>query len=364
MARNPTCIITEFMSHGDLANFLLSKAEISDMLRDKIIWDVANGIYYLHSRSPPIIHRDLKTPNVLLASIDPYDAIVAKLSDFGTSLHSYWLNGRVVDNPTWLAPEVMKGLEYSIESDVYSFGITLWEICTREQAFAEYDVRFMSQLEDKILKGLRPSARPTIPPAYLDIIAKCTLDNPKERLTMSEVVELLSETFGLAPPQTPDSIRRKKKRAITKSSEFISLASTLNVGFTFTYSLQGRSSKSFLSLPVSNNRRLSAQEAIPSLSSNLLKVETDNNKLRLSNGSVGKSPKLPEEVPDQQKETETTEDVSECIVVHAPSGSGSNSEDDESSSDSSDSSSSDSGSESDESSSSSEGSTTTTKTED
>jgi serine/threonine protein kinase len=57
---------------------------------------------------------------------------------------------------TWLAPEVMRGLEYSIESDVYSFGITLWEITSREQAFAEYNVRFMSQLEDQILKGLRP----------------------------------------------------------------------------------------------------------------------------------------------------------------------------------------------------------------
>jgi serine/threonine protein kinase len=66
MTRNPTCIITEFMPHGDLAGFLLSKAEMSDELRDKIIWDVANGILYLHARSPPVIHRDLKTPNVLV----------------------------------------------------------------------------------------------------------------------------------------------------------------------------------------------------------------------------------------------------------------------------------------------------------
>jgi hypothetical protein len=59
----------------------------------------------------------------------------------------------------------------------------------------------------------------------MEIITKCTLDNPKERMSMLEVVTRLGELLGLTPPDITDFARKKKKRAITKSSEFITLSS-------------------------------------------------------------------------------------------------------------------------------------------
>jgi serine/threonine protein kinase len=64
------------------------------------VWDTAQGVKYLHNLAPPVIHRDLKTPNVLLASLDPAQ-IVAKISDFGTSLRASTVSGRAVDNRTY-----------------------------------------------------------------------------------------------------------------------------------------------------------------------------------------------------------------------------------------------------------------------
>ncbi len=64
-----------------------------------------------------------------------------------------------MDNPIWLAPEVMrnKADEYSTKSDIYSFGIILWEIFERSIPFAEYNITWTSVLEEKIMKGLRPT---------------------------------------------------------------------------------------------------------------------------------------------------------------------------------------------------------------
>lgn len=102
---------------------------------------------------PPIIHRDFKSANIFLASINPSDPVVAKVGDFGVSstlvlqgLREAKANKRAVNNPTWLAPEILSyvfksvicllhppfssGEEYSLASDVYSFGLVLWELWT------------------------------------------------------------------------------------------------------------------------------------------------------------------------------------------------------------------------------------------
>ena len=101
---------------------------------------------YLHTRSPPIIHRDLKTPNVLLMSIDPaHNGPLAKVSDFGASAQMFMSSlqsgtigdddkakKHVVTLTTWLAPEILVGLPYSKPSDVYAVGTNyakfLWMI--------------------------------------------------------------------------------------------------------------------------------------------------------------------------------------------------------------------------------------------
>lgn len=78
----------------------------------KVAMEVASAMHYLHSANPPFIHKDLKSPNILLLNTDPFAPICAKVSDFGTTTRMYvqYLQedalDRSVANPTWLAPEV------------------------------------------------------------------------------------------------------------------------------------------------------------------------------------------------------------------------------------------------------------------
>ncbi len=61
-----TGIAMELLEHGTLASYLASSPQLSQRTRTKIAFDIAHGLAYLHSFVPPVIHRDLKTPNVLV----------------------------------------------------------------------------------------------------------------------------------------------------------------------------------------------------------------------------------------------------------------------------------------------------------
>eukprot|EP00339_Tiarina_fusa_P014873 CAMPEP_0117053630 /NCGR_PEP_ID=MMETSP0472-20121206/37103_1 /TAXON_ID=693140 ORGANISM="Tiarina fusus, Strain LIS" /NCGR_SAMPLE_ID=MMETSP0472 /ASSEMBLY_ACC=CAM_ASM_000603 /LENGTH=224 /DNA_ID=CAMNT_0004768777 /DNA_START=509 /DNA_END=1180 /DNA_ORIENTATION=+ len=131
-------MVTEYLAYGDLFNFLHDENQkMPWSLRLKIAYDVAKGMKFLHTTTPPIIHRDLKTPNILLASTKSNARVCAKVADFGlSSTLVHTISGRNVFNPNWLAPEVMvPGAEYTEKADVYSYGIILWELVTRQVPF-------------------------------------------------------------------------------------------------------------------------------------------------------------------------------------------------------------------------------------
>lgn len=144
---------------------------------------------FLHSLTPPLIHRDLKSPNILLSAVSPDAQVVAKVLLLFISFHRYYryshccfsqvadfglstilfnnalredAKSRAVANPTWLAPEVTKGNSYSEKSDVYAFGIISHEIMTRKHPFEEYNFKLLYLLEEAVQKGVRP----TIPTQY------------------------------------------------------------------------------------------------------------------------------------------------------------------------------------------------------
>ena len=87
--------------------------------------DAARGMEFLHSASPPILHRDFKSLNLL---VDRKWNL--KVADFGlTALKG--VEDRRLGSIFWTAPEVLRGEPYNEASDVYSYGIVLWEILTR-----------------------------------------------------------------------------------------------------------------------------------------------------------------------------------------------------------------------------------------
>jgi len=100
--------------------------------------------------------------------------------------------GRDVISPYWLAPEVMKGLEYSSPGDVYSFGIILWELYTRQHPFDEFNIKFMHQLEHKIMdEDLRPTIPQNCLSEYADLVTSCWHPDPKSRPTFKFILTQL-----------------------------------------------------------------------------------------------------------------------------------------------------------------------------
>ncbi|XP_022744697.1 serine/threonine-protein kinase EDR1-like [Durio zibethinus] len=122
-------IITEFLPRGSLYKILhRPHSQIDEKLRIKMALDVAKGMNCLHTSAPTIVHRDLKSPNLL---VDKNWTV--KVSDFGLSRlkHNTFLSSKSTGGtPEWMAPEVLRNEPSNEKCDVYSFGVILWELAT------------------------------------------------------------------------------------------------------------------------------------------------------------------------------------------------------------------------------------------
>ncbi|KAG6616884.1 TKL protein kinase [Phytophthora cinnamomi] len=118
------CAVTEYMAKGDLYGFLKRRQGQLNWRDHKIFLaeDVADALGYLHGLSPKVIHRDLKSKNILLD-----DAFRAKLSDFGISRERSVEDTMTAGVGTiyWTAPEVLMGKKYTEKADIFSFGIVM-----------------------------------------------------------------------------------------------------------------------------------------------------------------------------------------------------------------------------------------------
>ncbi|KAH7404751.1 hypothetical protein KP509_15G041100 [Ceratopteris richardii] len=123
-------LVYEYMSNGSLAQLLYGNntEHLSWDLRVQIAQDVARGIEYLHEGAvPPIIHRDIKSANILLDG-----SMRARVSDFGLSkeVSAGQVNAGIKGTFGYLDPEYISTNKYTLKSDVYSFGVLLFELVT------------------------------------------------------------------------------------------------------------------------------------------------------------------------------------------------------------------------------------------
>uniref|UniRef100_A0A0D9VGK3 non-specific serine/threonine protein kinase n=1 Tax=Leersia perrieri TaxID=77586 RepID=A0A0D9VGK3_9ORYZ len=130
-------IVTEYLSRGSLYR-ILHKHGASENLDEKrrlsMAFDVAKGMNYLHKRNPPIVHRDLKSPNLLVDK-----KYTVKVCDFGLSrlkANTFLSSRTAAGTPEWMAPEVIRDEPSNEKSDVYSFGVILWELMTLQQPWS------------------------------------------------------------------------------------------------------------------------------------------------------------------------------------------------------------------------------------
>ena len=162
-----------------------------------ICFDIALGMKHLHTFEPPIIHRDLRTPNIFIKTLDYHSPVRALVGDFGLSrLFASSLAGGAF-NRNWLAPEVMKGENYTGKMDVYSFAIIMWEIITLLRPFEEYDDIFNGKPASFFKKAVIDGLRPTIPKScnkkLSHLIESCWNPKPSKRPDFIEIVRILKE---------------------------------------------------------------------------------------------------------------------------------------------------------------------------
>ncbi|KAK8645085.1 hypothetical protein V6N13_118938 [Hibiscus sabdariffa] len=122
-------ILTEYLPRGSLYKLLHRPSpQLDERRRMKMALDVAKGMNYLHTSHPTIVHRDLKTPNLLVDK-----NWVVKVCDFGLSRskhHTFLSSKSSAGTPEWMAPEVLRNEPADEKCDVYSFGVILWELVT------------------------------------------------------------------------------------------------------------------------------------------------------------------------------------------------------------------------------------------
>lgn len=197
-------MVSEYLPMGDLARFLVSKESRALTWKNEklsLASDIAKALVYLHSLVPVIIHRDLKSLNILLTA-----TFEAKLSDFGLSRERSFEETMTMGVGTllWTAPEVLRGDRYSEKADIYSFGIVLSELDTCLPPYSLNDevgrLRSKSvELLPLIRSGrITPRFRPSCPPAVLTLAEACLNQNPDKRPNAMQIVYMLQSKVSMS----------------------------------------------------------------------------------------------------------------------------------------------------------------------
>lgn len=184
----------EYMSNGDLRTYLeKTKSGPKNWSAEKLqlAADVTEALVYVHSFTPPIVHRDLKSRNVLLS-----EDMRGHLSDFGVarvrSANNTMTSG--VGTGRWLAPEVIAGnRDYDQTSDIYALGVVLSELDTHMLPYEDARGAGGNPLADVAILQLVASGRllptfgPQCPPELHELARRCMAYDPQARPTAVEV---------------------------------------------------------------------------------------------------------------------------------------------------------------------------------
>uniref|UniRef100_A0A9J8C6V1 receptor protein-tyrosine kinase n=1 Tax=Cyprinus carpio carpio TaxID=630221 RepID=A0A9J8C6V1_CYPCA len=201
-------VILPYMKHGDLHSYLLysrlgdAPVYLPSQMLVKFMTDIARGMEYLSGKN--FIHRDLAARNCMLN-----ENMNVCVADFGLSKKiyngDYYRQGRISKMPVkWIAIESLADRVYTTKSDVWSFGVTMWEIATRGQT--PYPGVENSEIYDYLRQGNRLKQPPDCLDSIYSLMFSCWLLSPKDRPSFEILCCELEKVLEDLPSQDPDEI--------------------------------------------------------------------------------------------------------------------------------------------------------------
>nr|XP_055167992.1 mitogen-activated protein kinase kinase kinase 10 [Nyctereutes procyonoides] len=239
------CLVMEYARGGALSRVLAGRRVPPHVLVNWAV-QVARGMNYLHNDAPvPIIHRDLKSINILiLEAIENHNLAdtVLKITDFGLAREWHKTTKMsAAGTYAWMAPEVIRLSLFSKSSDVWSFGVLLWELLTGEVPYREIDA--LAVAYGVAMNKLTLPIPSTCPEPFARLLEECWDPDPHGRpdfgsiLKQLEVIEQsalfqmplesfhsLQEDWKLEIQHMFDDLRTKEKELRSREEELLRAA--------------------------------------------------------------------------------------------------------------------------------------------
>ncbi|KAL6003134.1 hypothetical protein ACLOJK_023357 [Asimina triloba] len=212
------CVVTKLMEGGSVHDLMMKNKKIPIKEVIRMAMDVAEGIMFMNDHG--VAYKDLNTQRILLDRQG--NACVGDMGIVATCKNS----GEVMEYETagyrWLAPEIIAGDPESVTetwmSNVYSFGMVLWEMLTGEAAYSSFSP--VQAAVGIAACGLRPEIPKDCPPVLRSLMTKCWNNCPSKRPPFSEIITMLLRSIG----STTIAIKNELSEAALQKGYMVSFA--------------------------------------------------------------------------------------------------------------------------------------------
>ncbi|KAM9475128.1 serine/threonine-protein kinase WNK2 [Clarias gariepinus] len=204
-------LVTELMTSGTLKTYLKRFKVMKPKVLRSWCRQILKGLHFLHTRTPPIIHRDLKCDNIFITG--PTGSV--KIGDLGlATLKRASFAKSVIGTPEFMAPEMYEE-HYDESVDVYAFGMCMLEMATSEYPYSE--CQNAAQIYRKVTSGVKPASYNKVKdPEVKEIIGECICQNKEERYSIKDLLNhaFFAEDTGVRVELAEEDDGRKASIAL------------------------------------------------------------------------------------------------------------------------------------------------------
>jgi len=191
---SPLTLVTDFCEGGCLRTYLNNpNKKLTQKMKVKFALDIARGMAHIHTpvHGKEVIHRDLAARNILLkekrALVSDFD--MARMKEASIDSNKTYQDMMPVK---WMAPEAVSKRQYSKASDVFSYGVLLWEIWTRQMPWTGVGG---GQIAVRVVQGVRLQIPNDCPSVLRQLMTKCWEVEPSHRASFVDIVTVLKSAF-------------------------------------------------------------------------------------------------------------------------------------------------------------------------